>query len=75
MAYQEYLNTIVGRVQLNNGTTTSGNVRTQNISIGTLNPNAWDLDKFGAITTAMHGIFSKAVYNLQNVKTYSVDNA
>lgn len=72
MAYRENLSAVVARLQLNNGTTTTGGVRTQNISIGALNYAAWDVEKFGAISEAVSAALIKPVHNLQSVKTYDI---
>lgn len=72
MAYTETMTGIKANVVLNNGTSQTGNVLTKNISIGTLNPASWDVDKYGAIATALSTMFTKAVYDLQSVKTYSI---
>lgn len=72
MAWTETLTKVVGNIQLNNGTSQSGALLVKNVSIGTLNPNAWDLDKFAAIAEVMMELFTKDASALQAVKTYRV---
>ena len=72
MAAREILESVVGRVQLNIGSTTTGSVRTKNLGIGTLDKNAWDPDKFLAIVGALSPILTYSVYDSQAVKTYQV---
>lgn len=72
MAWTERLTKTVGNLQLNNGTTQSGALRVKNVSIGPLNPNAWDLNKYAEIANAMSDFFTKDLSSLQVVKTYYV---
>lgn len=72
MAFTESLESVKGTILLNNGSTASGGVRTVSQDMGALNPNAYDIDKIGAIVTAAAPIFDKSVYRMHGVKTYNI---
>lgn len=72
MAYTETLSAVKGNLVLNNGTSVSGATLKKNISIGTLNPSAWDLDKFANIAVALSPMMSKSLLSVQDVKTFDV---
>lgn len=60
--------------KLANGSTASGGVATVNVSMGTLNPSAWDVSKAGAIIDAIEPIFSKSLYRSVRSVDYNIDN-
>lgn len=62
------------RAQLDNGTTTSGTVKTINQSMGSLAVSNWDVDKAYAIGAALAPCLSKSIYRLQDVATYNITN-
>ena len=60
--------------KLANGSTASGGVATVNVSMGTLDPSAWDVSKAGAIIDAIEPIFSKSLYRSIHSVDYSIEN-
>lgn len=74
MAWREQLKTNQGKLMMNIGTTTSGQVRTKAVSVGTLSDNAsdWNIDKFGAIANAISEVLLNALYEINHVATYKV---
>ena len=60
--------------KLSNGSTASGGVATVNVSMGTLDPAAWDVDKAGAIVTALEPVFSKNIYRSVRSVDYNLDS-
>lgn len=85
MATQMILETVAVNLKLNNGTTTTGAVRTVNLPIGgsstrTLSKSEFTTDqtafatKVLAISTAVSRVLSKSVYDTQLVETSQVTN-
>lgn len=60
------------RAMLDNGTTTSGTVKTLTQSLGELNKDAWDVDKAYAIGALLSPCLTKSIYRLEDVATYSI---
>ena len=56
------------KVVLNNGTDSSGNVKTVSVGLGALsgNPGAWDATKAMAIVSLLGACLSKTVYDVQH---------
>lgn len=74
MAATETLSALTGRYLLNNGTTTTGAIRTINQSLGSLNMSAWDADKALNIINAISPVVDKEIVQAQAVKTYDLEN-
>lgn len=72
MAVTTTVKNVVGRVLLDNGTTTSGTVRTINQSLGTMNPKTWDSQKAYNIAVALAPCLSKNVTEINQVVTSSI---
>ena len=72
MAAVETLSDVKANILLNEGTTVSGSVKTSTQSLGTLNKDAWDVDKVVAIMMALAPLFTKSVYKVNGVKTFSI---
>lgn len=73
MAATKTLSKVVYQMKLNNGVDMSGNVKTVNVSLGTINANAADDDKALAITNAIGPCLSKAIYFLARVDTSGIE--
>ena len=73
MAATEVLKSLIGRYLLNNGTTTTGTLRTLNQSLGTLEASAWDPDKALAIVEALENVVDKEIVEVNSVKTYYIE--
>ena len=61
MAWSESLYSGSWKNELDNGTTSSGAIATVSQSLGSINPNAWDVDKAGAILLALQPVLSKTI--------------
>lgn len=75
MAVNETVKSVVGRLLLDDGTTASGNVRTVNVSMGTLNPDNWDPEKAFTICTLIGQCLSKTLYEVDSIKTHKITEA
>lgn len=73
MAYVETMTAVKGNLRLNIGTTATGLARLKNLSVGTLNPSTFDVDKFAAIALAISPMLENTLTELQDVKTYRVE--
>ena len=60
--------------KLANGSTASGGVATVNVSMGALDPAAWDVSKAGAIINAIEPVFSKSLYRSIRSVDYSIES-
>ena len=60
--------------KLEDGSTSTGAVKTVNVSMGTLNPATWDAAKAGAIIDAIQPIFSKTLYRSVRSVDYDIVN-
>lgn len=74
MAWQETVVSAKLTAKLDDGTTATGTTRTVNVSMGTLNPSAWDLDKAGAIILALRPCLNKTLVQVIHGVDNSVDN-
>lgn len=72
MAYTEELYSLAASVYLNNGTSSTGAVKTVSQTIGALNKSAWDVTKAGAIIDAMSNCVSKVLVSARATKTYDI---
>lgn len=72
MAVSETMIKNVCNMKLNNGTDSEGNVKTVNVSLGTLSASAWDAQKAYACASAIEGCLSKTIYQVQHVLTNSL---
>lgn len=73
MALTEVNTSVLFRVDRNIGTTTTGRTQWKHISIGTLNPNSYDMSKCVAIGTALEACIIN-VGQLSGVKSFVVEN-
>lgn len=64
---QEILSSVTCNVMLENGTDTSGNIKTVKQSIGKLSKDRWNADKALAIVTALAPCLSKTVNAVHEV--------
>ena len=72
MAAVEELSALKAQMLLNNGTTTSGAVRTVNVSMGTLEPSAWDAQKALNIINALYPCLNLMLYRATKTATYDL---
>lgn len=63
MATTETTTAHTAYAQLNNGTDTEGNIKTVNVSIGSLSASDWNAQKAMNIILAMEGCLTKTVYS------------
>ena len=69
MAAESITTKIQVRLQLNNGTTASGDVKTVAVTFPALSVSAYDVAKALAIADAVEPVLSKAVYKVEDVRT------
>ena len=69
MAVTTTLDKIAVKMNLNNGTDSSGNVKTVSVNLGSLNPSTYDASKAMAIIAAIAPCLTKTVYSVQEVRT------
>ena len=74
MAARTVTEKIAVNLLLNNGTTTSGQVKTIPISIGKINTNTFDADKALTVAGLIEDCLTKSVYDLQKVEISSITN-
>lgn len=72
MAVEDELIKRTATMLLNNGVSPTGTVKTVSVSIGTLNPSAWNLQKASNIVNAMSGCLTKAMTAARHVDTYEM---
>ena len=58
---------------LNNGSTSSGSTIVKRVSLGTLDKDAWNIDKVVAIVQALQPIMSKSIYEVPAVATSNIE--
>lgn len=73
MAVTETLKKLSASLLLENGTTTTGAVKTKSQNMGSLNASAWDATKAYTIAQAMEALLDAPLYELDAQKTYKVD--
>ena len=61
-------------LRLNNGTTTTGQIKTIGVSIGNLDKTAFNADKALAIAGLIEDCLTKSVYKVQKVETSEITN-
>lgn len=71
----ETLTAVQANVQLNNGVTPAGIIKTVNSSIGVLSPDHWDADKVLAIFDALSDIYAVSAVSIEGIKTYTLTNS
>ncbi len=74
MAARTVVESISVYLRINNGTTTTGQVKTLPISIGKLNKSTFDADKALAIAGLIEECITKSVYEVQKVETSEISN-
>ena len=64
-------------MKLNNGVDSQGNIKTVDVSIGTLSTTGsdYDKDKAFAIVNALTSCLSKTLYNTQHTATYDMSSS
>lgn len=75
MAVTTTLEKVVCNLKLNNGTTTTGSVKTVNVRLGGLDKNNWDAEKGYAVVDKLAVCLEKPVYKMEEVKTSAVESA
>lgn len=75
MAWIENTSSMAFALKLNDGSTATGGVKTVNVNMGKLNKDAWDLQKAGAIVSALNSaqIFTKAIYDVLHTTVNSME--
>lgn len=61
-------------VALNNGTSSTGNVQTVNVSLGSINKDTWDADKAFAIAELLEPCLTKALVAIQSSTTTTLSS-
>lgn len=61
------------KVNLDNGTTTTGDVKTVSITFPTLSQTGYDVDKAVAIADLLEPVLSKTIYSLSQIVTSTVE--
>lgn len=74
MAARTITEKIAVNLKLNNGTTTTGKVKTVSVSIGKLNKDAFDADKALAVAGLIAECLDKSLYETQKVETSQLTN-
>lgn len=72
MATQVTTEKIAVNFKLNNGTTTTGQVKTVSVSLGKMDKDHFDADKIAAIATVIAPCFTKSVYKVHKVETSAI---
>lgn len=75
MAATSTITKIQVRLQLDNGTTASGDVRTVAVTFPTISVSGYDPTKALNIANAAESVLSKSVYVVEDIKTGRVDEA
>ncbi len=65
---------IAVNLKLNNGTSSTGAVKTLNVSLGTINKDSLDLDKVLALSDLVETCLTKSVYVVEKVEYSHVSN-
>lgn len=65
---------IAVNLKLNNGSTSTGAVRTITLSMGKMNKDAFDADKALAISSLIAACLTKSVYETVKVETSQITN-
>lgn len=74
MAITETMYKNTCRMALNDGTDSEGNVKSVNVSLGTMSDSGWDASKAYAIADAIESCLTKTVLRLEHVQTNIVRN-
>ena len=74
MAARTVTEKIAVSLRLNNGTSTTGQVKTVGVSIGKLNTAAFDADKALTVAGLIEDCLTKSVYEVQKVETSEITN-
>lgn len=74
MAARTVTEKIAVNLRLNNGTSTTGQVKTVGVSIGKLNTTAFDADKALAVAGLIGDCLTKSVYEVQKTETSKILN-
>lgn len=61
------------KINLDNGTTATGDVKTVSVNLGTLSTTNYDVDKAIAIANLLEPCLTKTIYSLSEVITNSVE--
>ncbi|MBQ3402265.1 MAG: hypothetical protein IJG65_02675 [Synergistaceae bacterium] len=69
------LTKISARVNLNNGTDSSGNVKTVSLGLGTMSLTGYDAGKVYAISQLLAPCLTKTVYSVEEVRTSTITAA
>lgn len=72
MAAIETLKKLSTVIKLENGSTSSGAVKTVNVSIGTLDKSSYDVNKIFNIVSALEAVFDKEISTVQTDKQYQL---
>ena len=71
MAVIQSVTSLKGTLKLDDGTTSSGAVKTVNVSMGTMAKDGYDADKWIAVVKKMSPVLNKSVWRI--VKTEETD--
>ena len=74
MAARTVTEKIAVNLKLNNGSTSTGAVRTITLSMGKMNEDAFDADKALAISRLIAACLTKSVYETVKVETSQITN-
>lgn len=74
MAARTVTEKIAVNLKLNNGSTSTGAVRTITLSMGKMNKDAFDADKALAISRLIAACLTKSVYETVKVETSQITN-
>ena len=75
MAVTEEIKSLKANMLMNMGVSSSGNIVTKSISIGTLNASAWDAQKAVNIINAVSDCLSQPLYSAESSKVYRLAEA
>ena len=62
-------------MKLQNGTTTTGALKTVSVSLGSLNKDAYDADKVMSIVGLLAQMFAKSLYLVQKTEVSDIEAA
>ncbi|MBQ7217037.1 MAG: hypothetical protein IJS39_13760 [Synergistaceae bacterium] len=65
---------IAVNLKLNNGVSSTGNVKTVSVSMGKINKAAFDADKALAVSSLIGQCLTKQVYYLEKVEYSAIEN-
>lgn len=74
MAVTENATKFTVKLLLNNGTSSSGDVKTVSVSYPSINYNTYDAEKVLTIEGLLSPCLSKSVYTTQAIKYYSIED-